>query len=89
MLRLGRLCVETLQLMDAYRGQLLGKLGADGCYDVGKRACANTKHLGIQGAMGIAVKVNNRNYDILYAVVMEVLKQLKVGPPEVRDSLQQ
>lgn len=81
----GRFCTE---LMEVYEGQLVGKLGADGCYAVGIRACSGTKRLDVHGAMGIAVKVDDGNYDILYAVVMEVLEQLKIGTPEARDSLQ-
>jgi L-asparaginase II len=81
-----RFCTE---LMEVYEGQLVGKLGADGCYALGIRACADTKRLDVYGAMGIAVKVDDGNYDILYAVVMEVLQQLEIGILEVRDSLQQ
>ncbi|KAM0205017.1 hypothetical protein ACHAQI_009565 [Fusarium lateritium] len=82
----GRFCTE---LMEVYKGQLVGKLGADGCYAVGIRECADTKRLNVHGAMGIAVKVDDGNYDILYAVVMEVLEQLDIGTPEARDLLQQ
>ena len=54
----GRFCTE---LMEAFEGQLMGKLGADGCYAIGIRACADTKRLDVHNSMGIAVKVDDGN----------------------------
>ncbi|KAJ3524548.1 hypothetical protein NM208_g10270 [Fusarium decemcellulare] len=81
----GRFCTE---LMEAYNGQLIGKLGADGCYGVGIRESEQTRRLGAHGALGISAKVDDGNIEILYAVVMEVLEQLNVGTPERRQSLE-
>ncbi|EMT73914.1 L-asparaginase II [Fusarium oxysporum II5] len=81
----GRFCTE---LMEAYGGKLMGKLGADGCYAVGIRECADTKGLGVHGAVGISVKVDDGNYEVLYAVVMEVLEQLNIGTIQTTKSLQ-
>ncbi|KAJ4002554.1 hypothetical protein NW752_012475 [Fusarium irregulare] len=82
----GRFCTE---LMEVYEGQLMGKLGVDGCCAIGIRACPNTERLNVHGAIGIAVKVDDGNYDILYAVVMELLEQLNIGTQEARESFQQ
>ncbi|CAG7558812.1 unnamed protein product [Fusarium equiseti] len=81
----GRFCTE---LMDAYRGQLAGKLGADGCYDVGIRACADTMRLDVHGAIGIAVKVDDGNYDILYVVItgkMDEIRRRTKSPPYIHE----
>jgi L-asparaginase II len=39
--------------------------------------------------MGISVKVDDGNYEVLYAVVMEVLEQLNIGTIQTRKSLQE
>ncbi|EGU81678.1 L-asparaginase [Fusarium oxysporum f. sp. conglutinans race 2 54008] len=75
----GRFCTV---LMRAYQGALLGKVGADGCYGIGIRASEATRRLGAGGAVGIAVKIEDGNTDILYKVVVEMLKELGVGNPD-------
>ncbi|KAL7900438.1 L-asparaginase II [Trichoderma sp. SZMC 28014] len=80
----GRFCTE---LMAAYEGQLMGKVGADGCYAVGVRESEQTRRLGAEGSLGISVKVDDGNLEILYAVVMEVLEQLGIGSPDARKAL--
>ncbi|KAK2594851.1 hypothetical protein QQS21_007439 [Conoideocrella luteorostrata] len=75
----GRFCTE---LMQRYKGLLIGKLGADGCYGIGIRENGQR-----QGPMGISVKIDDGNIEILYAVVMEVLERLKIGTPDMRQSL--
>ena len=75
----GRFCTE---LMEAFAGALIGKVGADGCYAVGIRASDQTRQLGADGAMGIAVKIEDGNLDILYAAVVEILGQLQLGTPD-------
>ncbi|KAF4969877.1 hypothetical protein FSARC_2972 [Fusarium sarcochroum] len=80
----GRFCTD---LMQAYQGQLFGKVGADGCYGVGVRESEQTRRLGTCGSLGISVKVDDGNLDILYAVVVEVLEQLNIGTPEARKAL--
>lgn len=80
----GRFCTE---LMQAFDGALIGKLGADGCYGVGIRASEDTMSLGAEGPVGIAVKIEDGSTEILYAVVMEVLAQLRIGAPETRERL--
>lgn len=71
-------------LMRAYGGVLIGKLGADGCYGIGVRACESTRQLGVDGAIGIAVKIEDGNIDILYSAVAEILELLQIGSPEMR-----
>ncbi|KAF2013057.1 thermolabile L-asparaginase [Aaosphaeria arxii CBS 175.79] len=81
-----RFCTE---LMSTYGNLLIGKLGADGCYGVGIRESECTRSLGLPtGGIGIAVKIEDGNIDILYAAVMEILTQLKIGSEETRKSLQ-
>lgn len=72
----GRFCTD---LMLAFEGQLIGKLGADGCYGIGIRESEQTRRLGAQGALGIAVKIEDGNINILYSAVTEILEQLEIG----------
>ncbi|GKZ37901.1 hypothetical protein AbraIFM66950_009733 [Aspergillus brasiliensis] len=74
----GRFCTV---LMQAFEGALIGKVGADGCYAIGVRASNSTQRLGISGALGIAVKIEDGNREILYAAVVEILRQLQIGSP--------
>ncbi|KAJ5649504.1 uncharacterized protein N7484_003227 [Penicillium longicatenatum] len=76
-------------LMRAFPGLLIGKLGADGCYGVGIRASEQTKRLGADGGLGIAVKIEDGNIGILYSAVSEVLNQLHIGDPGMRQGLAQ
>ncbi|RYP16811.1 hypothetical protein DL765_004924 [Monosporascus sp. GIB2] len=82
----GRFCTE---LMQAFEGALIGKVGADGCYGVGIRASEKTISLGAEGSIGIAVKIEDGSVEILYAVVMEVLAQLGIGTLDTREKLTQ
>jgi L-asparaginase II len=72
----GRFCTA---LMDAFKGALVGKVGADASYAIGVRASAQTAKLGAKGALGIAVKVEDGNSTILYAIVAELLAKLGIG----------
>ncbi|KAI8687046.1 hypothetical protein NCS56_00276800 [Fusarium sp. Ph1] len=80
----GRFCTE---LMSSHQGQLFGKVGADACYGVGIRESEDTRRLGAKGAVGISFKIEDGNLEILYAVVPEVLEQLKIGTSEERSKL--
>jgi L-asparaginase II len=80
----GRYCTE---LMRAYEGALVGKLGADGCYGIGVRASARTRELGADGALGIAVKIEDGRVDMLYMIVSEVLARLGIGSEAQRERL--
>ncbi|KAJ4321013.1 hypothetical protein N0V84_005594 [Fusarium piperis] len=80
----GRFCTE---LMSSYGRKLFGKVGADACYGVGIRESEDTRRLGAKGAVGISVKIEDGSLEILYAVVPEVLEQLKIGTPEERSKL--
>ncbi|KZL86908.1 l-asparaginase 2 [Colletotrichum incanum] len=80
----GRFCTV---LMKAFKGAVIGKVGADGCYGVGIRASEYTKQLGADGAMGIAVKIEDGSLEILYAAVAEILHQLRIGAEETRQKL--
>ncbi|KAM0342834.1 hypothetical protein ACHAPU_009198 [Fusarium lateritium] len=81
----GRFCTI---LMQSFKGQLHGKIGADACYGVGVRESDDTRRLGVKGALGIAAKVEDGNIEILYAVVAEILDQLEIGTTEQRDKLE-
>ncbi|KAF7171823.1 hypothetical protein CNMCM5623_004147 [Aspergillus felis] len=80
----GRFCTV---LMHAFRGTLIGKLGADGCYGIGIRASEQTAQLGATGAVGISLKIEDGNIGILYCAIMEILEQLGVRPPELCSEL--
>lgn len=82
----GRFCTG---LMRAYKGTLVGKLGADGCYGIAVRAppdSSSQSGLG-RNAIGIAVKVEDGNIEILYSAVMGILEQLNIGTKEMRQQL--
>jgi L-asparaginase II len=80
----GRFCTA---LMRSFDGALVGKVGADGSYAIGARASAQTARLGARGALGVAVKVEDGNLAMLYAVVAEVLAQLQLGTDQQRAAL--
>lgn len=80
----GRFC--TL-LMRAFDDALVGKVGAEGSYAIGVRASEQTARLGAQGALGIAVKVENGNLGVLYAITAELLALLDIGTPAQRAAL--
>ncbi|KAI5460712.1 putative thermolabile L-asparaginase [Mariannaea sp. PMI_226] len=80
----GRFCTR---LMSSFKGALIGKVGADGFYGIGIRSSKQTKRLGADGGIGIAVKIEDGNIEILYAVVMEILEQLDIGTREMRQQL--
>jgi L-asparaginase II len=80
----GRFCTN---LMRTFQGSLIGKVGADGCYGVGVRASEQTKRLGAEGSLGIAVKIEDGSLEILYSVVTEILEQLHIGTPEMLQQL--
>ncbi|KAL4876588.1 L-asparaginase II [Aspergillus karnatakaensis] len=80
----GRFCTV---LMREFQGALIGKIGADGCYGIGIRASEPTRKLGAVGAIGIAVKVEDGNLNVLYSAVAEILARLQIGTPEMRQSL--
>lgn len=82
----GERCFCT-ELMRAFRGSLIGKLGAVGPYCLGVRASGQTRKLGAIGAMGIAVKIEDGNINILYSAVLEITGQLALGTPEIREAL--
>jgi L-asparaginase II len=70
----GRFCTA---LMQAYEGTLVGKVGADASYALGYPA---------QG-LGLAVKVEDGNTTVVYALVVELLHQLQLGTPAMRARL--
>jgi L-asparaginase II len=74
----GRFCTA---LMQAFGGDLVGKVGADASYAIGVRAT------GTRGSLGIAVKVEDGNSAALYAIVTHVLTQLDIGRETQRAQL--
>lgn len=72
----GRFCTE---LMKAFDGDVVGKLGADGSYGIGIRASQQTRRLGSDGALGFSVKVEDGNIEVLYMLVCEILERLQIG----------
>jgi L-asparaginase II len=81
----GRFCTT---LMQTFGGSLVGKVGADACYGLGVRASDVTRQLGARGALGIAVKIEDGNVQVLQATVCEVLQQLGIGSQEQRQALE-
>ncbi|KAI4726142.1 L-asparaginase II [Aureobasidium sp. EXF-10728] len=79
-----RFCTDFMRL---FSGSLVGKLGAEGCYGVGIRDCEATRRLGAKGGLGIAVKMEDGNIDILYVALMEILTRLEIGTEEIREEL--
>lgn len=80
----GRFCTR---IMAAYNGILVGKLGADGCYGIGIRSTESTRKAGLNGPIGIAIKIEDGKIPILYSAVMEILEQLEIGTSEIREML--
>ncbi len=80
----GRFCTA---LMQAFGGALVGKTGADGCYGLGLRAGAATQRLGAEGAVGIAVKVEDGTGAVVPMVVCELLERLQIGSAAQRAQL--
>ncbi|RYF01784.1 MAG: asparaginase [Comamonadaceae bacterium] len=80
----GRFC--TL-LMQAFGGALVGKTGADGCYGLGVRASDATRRLGVDGSIGIAVKVEDGHIGVAYMLVCEILERLQIGTAQERRPL--
>jgi L-asparaginase II len=74
----GRFCTA---LMQAFEGDLVGKVGADASYAIGVRATR------AHGSLGIAVKVEDGNTAVLYAIVAHVLEQLHIGSDTQRAKL--
>lgn len=70
----GRFCSE---LMRAFEGTLVGKTGADASYAI---ACPAR-------GLGIALKVEDGNSTIAFALAVEVLHQLDIGTPAMRARL--
>ncbi|WP_262137675.1 asparaginase [Pseudomonas sp. Marseille-Q5117] len=79
-----RYCTE---LMRAFEGKVVGKLGADACYGLGIRASEQTRRLGAHGAIGISVKVEDGNIEVLYRLVSEILERLQIGTATQRGLL--
>jgi L-asparaginase II len=69
----GRFCAAVARIPG-----VVGKVGADACYGVGVRG----------REIGIAVKVEDGNLDILYAAVAEILERLGVGTEEERRGME-
>ncbi|KVN86054.1 asparaginase [Burkholderia ubonensis] len=80
----GRYCT---MLMRAFGGSVVGKLGADACYGLGVRASGETRRLGADGALGISVKIEDGNIDVLYMLVSELLERLQIGTAAQREQL--
>ncbi|WP_206951450.1 asparaginase [Trinickia acidisoli] len=79
----GRFCTA---LMSAFGGNVVGKVGAEGSYGLGVRAGAHGVD-GVEGPIGLAVKVEDGNGAVLTAVVTELLHQLQIGTPSQRAQL--
>ncbi|KLU22199.1 asparaginase [Caballeronia mineralivorans PML1(12)] len=82
----GRFCTT---LMRAFDGELVGKVGADASYAIGVRDTGTPTGTltGTHGALGIAVKVEDGNTPVLYAIVAHVLEQLSIGSETQREKL--
>lgn len=80
----GRFCTR---FMRAYKGQAIGKLGADACYGIGIRESEETRRLGAVGPIGIAAKIEDGNIDVMYGALVEILERFQLGTPEMRGEL--
>lgn len=80
----GRFCTV---LMDSFAGSLVGKVGADASYAIGVRAGPASRALGADGAVGIAIKVEDGNTAVVQAIACEVLLQLGVSGPAQQAAL--
>jgi L-asparaginase II len=72
----GRFCTRIMQ---AFKGALVAKVGADASYTIGVQRP--------EGVLGIAVKVEDGNTTVLYAIVVDVLLQLGIGTQAQRREL--
>ena len=81
----GRFCTA---LMRSFEGALVAKVGADASYAIGVRPSGQTARLGAHGALGIAVKVEDGNSTVLYAIVADLLSQLEIGTAAQRAQLE-
>lgn len=79
----GRFCTT---LMNAFGGNVVGKVGAEGSYGLGVRAGAHGA-AGVDGPIGVAAKIEDGNGAVLTAVVTELLHQLGIGTPSQRAQL--
>ncbi|CRG83628.1 Protein pacG [Talaromyces islandicus] len=75
-----RFCTTPMKL---FRKKLVGKTGAEGCYTIGIRESEQTIRLGVDGAIAIAVKIEDRNLSALHSAVVEILAQLQIGMPAI------
>lgn len=75
-------------LIKAYQGVLIGKIGAEGVYMVAIKVPKSNKLYkeGVE-SLGIAIKMEDGNMDVLPVVVMEVLKQLCLVDKECYEAL--
>lgn len=81
----GRFCTT---LMQAFQGTLIGKLGAEGFYGIGVRSPGDdSTTLSSSGVLGIAIKIEDGNINILYSAVTEILHQLQIGTAGARQKL--
>jgi L-asparaginase II len=81
----GRFCTA---LMRSFEGALVAKVGADASYAIGVQPSGQTARLGAHGALGIAVKVEDGNATVLYAIVADLLRQLEIGTAAQRTQLE-
>ena len=81
----GRFCTA---LMRSFEGALVGKVGADASYAIGVRPSGQTARPGANGALGIAVKVEDGNATVLCAIVADLLNQLEIGTAAQRAELE-
>jgi L-asparaginase II len=79
----GRFCTA---LMGAFAGKVVGKVGAEGSYGLGVSAGGHGV-AGVDGPIGIAVKVEDGDGAMLTAVVTELLHLLDIGAAEQRAQL--
>jgi len=75
-------------LGDAFKGALVGKLGADTCYAIAVKESPETRKLGASGALGIAVKIEDGSIEALYSVVCELLTMLGLNNEKTAAALE-
>jgi L-asparaginase II len=80
--REGRSCTD---LMRAYKWLLVGKVGATLAMGFPSRSEEDGSE---HGAIGVALKVENGNLDVLYAAVTKILAQLGIGTDVMREKME-
>lgn len=76
----GRFCTV---LAEAFPGMVVGKVGAEACYGIAIRADPASG----RPALGVGVKIEDGNLEMVYHAVAEIVERLQIGTAEQRAAL--